>query len=106
MDESPSPSQWLGLVVPKRHARRSVTRQLIKRLARAAMARWSSRLPSGCWVLRLRSPLDRKAYPSAASLPLKLMLGTELNELLSQCASRCSAVGQSAGLSPVGAGRG
>ena len=63
--ESPVEGCWLGYVVPKRHAKRSVTRALFKRQIRAAFTAHSGALPPGLWVVRLRAPFDRKQYPDA-----------------------------------------
>ncbi|NML18655.1 ribonuclease P protein component [Azohydromonas caseinilytica] len=73
---------WLGLVVPKRHARRAVTRTLIKRQMREALRRHQQHLPPGQWVLRLRAPIDPKQFPSAASDALRVAVRTELDKLL------------------------
>lgn len=70
-----------GLAIPKRHARRAVTRSLLKRLARAAAERRRDRLASGIWVVRLRVGFDRKLYPSAASDALKRVARDELEAL-------------------------
>jgi len=79
----PTPPQgcWVGLVVPKRHARRSVTRQLLKRQIRAAFAERPG-MPPGLWVVRLRSPFDRQKFPSAASDALRQAARAELAQLL------------------------
>ena len=58
---------WLGLVVPKRHAKRAVTRNLIKRQVRTAVAERQSVLPGGLWVVRLRAGFDRAKFLSPAS---------------------------------------
>lgn len=75
---------WLGMVVPKRHARRSVTRTLIKRQMREALRRATAApgLAPGLWVLRLKAPFDRASFPSAASAPLKKAARDELDLLL------------------------
>ena len=76
---------WLGLVVPKRHAKRSVTRQLLKRQMRAVVRDHQDstpRLTHGLWVLRLRAAFDVKQYPSAASTALAQEARQELVELL------------------------
>ena len=81
--ENPN-GHWLGLVVPKRLARRAVTRNLVKRLGRAGLAdqlHSAQPLPPGLWVLRLRSPIDRKLYPSAKSEPLRQALREDLQLL-------------------------
>lgn len=72
---------WLGAVVPKRHARRSVTRTLLKRQIRAVATRFVGALPSGVWVVRLRAPFDRKLFPSAASDHLRMSARVELEGL-------------------------
>ena len=73
LDVSDSPvvngTAWrLGLVLPKKQARRSVTRSLIRHQAREALRRhgpavWQAE-PQVCgrvdgWVVRLRSPFDQ-----------------------------------------------
>ena len=73
---------WLGAVVPKRHARRAVTRSLMKRQIRAVVAERTTRLAHGLWVVRLRAPFDRKQYPSAASAVLQRLVRAELEQLL------------------------
>jgi ribonuclease P protein component len=86
---------WLGLVVPKRHARRAVTRTLLKRQIRGAMLRHASAVPPGIWVVRLRAPLDKKAFPSAASAALKRSVATELDALFFRCRPQASRVAAS-----------
>jgi len=73
---------WWGAVVPKRHARRSVTRSLLKRQIRAAVQRHASGMPAGLWVVRLRAPFDRQTFVSAASDALKVCARDELDALL------------------------
>lgn len=77
---------WLGLVVPKRHARRSVTRNLFKRQMRAAVISHESELPAGLWVLRLRAPFDKSKFISAASDALKQAARQELESLICSAA--------------------
>jgi ribonuclease P protein component len=80
VDKTASRPIWtLGLVVPKRHARRSVTRQLIRRQMRAAVARRP--LAAGDWLLRLRSGFDVRRYPSAASDALRVAVRSEIEQL-------------------------
>lgn len=81
---------WLGLVVPKRHARRAVTRTLLKRQMRTAMAEQAValQLPAGLWVLRLKSPFDRQQFVSAASDALRASARAELATLLQRAAAR------------------
>ncbi|MFO1225692.1 MAG: ribonuclease P protein component [Roseateles sp.] len=82
---------WVGVVVPKRFARRAVTRSLVKRQMRVAMSDRQAALPPGLWVLRLRSPIDRKAFPSAASDALRAVVRAELGGLLDRAVQRLNA---------------
>lgn len=84
----PVNGRWLGLVVPKRHAKRAVTRTLIKRQMRAVMQAHVTHLSSGLWVLRLRAPFDRKMFISAASERLRCEVHDELTLLLQRAAAR------------------
>jgi ribonuclease P protein component len=78
----------LGLVVPKRHAKRSVTRTQVKVQIRAGIRRHLDRLVPGDWVVRLRAPLDRKLFPSARSEALAALLHAEIDALLGDAARR------------------
>jgi len=78
---------WLGAVVPRRHAKRAVTRSLLKRQIRAAAER-NSCLPGGLWVVRLRAPFDRSAFSSAASDALRQAARDELDQLLADAVRR------------------
>lgn len=83
---SRSPRLWLGAVIPKRHARRSVTRTLLKRQIRAAVLAHAEKIPPGLWVVRLRAGYDRAAFQSAASVALRRVARDELDRLLLRCA--------------------
>lgn len=85
--DSPPQGQWLGMVVPKKHARRAVTRNLIKREMRATMASAGSALPAGLWVLRLKAPFDRQLFTSPGSVPLLQAARDELLLLLQRAAA-------------------
>jgi ribonuclease P protein component len=82
------PALRLGLVVPKRHARRSVTRTLVKVQIRAGIRRHLDSLVAGDWVVRLRAPIDRKQFPSARSDMLAALLHAEIDALLGDAARR------------------
>lgn len=72
---------WLGFVVPKRLARRSVTRNLIRRLGRASLLAQlgsDAPLPPGLWALRLRAPIAKAEFPSADSDALRKRLHEDL----------------------------
>lgn len=89
VDESPS-GCWLGAVIPKRHARRSVTRTLLKRQIRAAASAQQAALQPGLWVVRLRSPFDRERFVSAASDALRTEAHRELSRLMADAVRRAT----------------
>jgi ribonuclease P protein component len=75
---------WLGTVVPKRHARRSVTRNMLRRQVRAAMLRHENHLRHGLWLVRLRQPFATGTYASADSPALRHETASELDRLLAR----------------------
>ena len=75
---------WLGCVVPKRHARRAVTRNLLKRQIRASFERHESHLPRGLWLVRLRAGFAAIEFISARSIALAQAARAELDGLLSR----------------------
>lgn len=80
---APSVQQhWLGCVVPKRQARRAVTRSLLKRQMRECFRQQAPHLASGLWLLRLHAGFDRQQHASAASGALALGARCELQQLL------------------------
>ena len=88
---TPSPTlSWVGAVVPKRHARRAVTRSLIKRQIYAAAERHRDRMAPGLWIVRLRSPFDRAQFVSAASPALARSARAELDRLLAAAVAPAS----------------
>jgi ribonuclease P protein component len=84
-------SVWLGTVVPKRHAKRSVTRSLLKRQIRHSVTAHSGALAGGLWVVRLRAPFDRAHFVSAASDELRRVAREELDSLIGSAAQRVAA---------------
>jgi len=109
VDESVPDGIWLGSVVPKRHARRAVTRTLLKRQIRHAVDQQADQgdpligdalasgvqgavgLAKGLWVVRLRMPFDKKKYPSAFSDALRLAAAEELSVVMAHAARRVGA---------------
>ncbi len=68
--------------MPKRWARRSVTRHLLRRQIYAVGADFAPRLPANtAYVVRLRSEFSRKQFISASSEPLRLAIRAELQHL-------------------------
>jgi ribonuclease P protein component len=72
---------WLGAMVPKRWARRAVTRNAIKRQIYGVGQSFASDLPTAAHVVRLRASFDRKQFVSACSQPLKAAVRQELHQL-------------------------
>lgn len=83
VDDLPA-GHWLGTVLPKRLARRAVTRNLLRRQIRAAMERHHGRLPAGLWVVRQRAAFARADFVSAASDALRRAARAELDALLTR----------------------
>ena len=75
---------WLGALIPKRWAKRAVTRNTIKRQIYNVSASFETRLPQAAHVVRLRTGFDRKQFISATSELLKLAVRTELEQLFSK----------------------
>ena len=75
------PAPAVGVVVPKRWARRAVTRNAIRRQIYAVSLDFEAALPAASHVVRLRAGFDRKAYPSAWSEALRRVVRAELQQL-------------------------
>ena len=101
VEDSAPAGLWVGTVVPKRHARRAVTRTLLKRqIHRAVLAQALAEAPSpaglagtgglplGLWVVRLRTPFDRKTFSSASSEALRVAAAEELGTVMAHAARR------------------
>jgi len=96
VDDAPPEGCWLGAIVPKRHAKRAVTRSLLKRQIRqtfGAAFEALPPLPSGLWVVRLRAPFDRKQFPSASSDALRAAARAELAQLVGRVLARSGPAG-------------
>jgi ribonuclease P protein component len=74
----------IGVICPKRWAKRAVTRNTIKRQIYAVSSELESQLPAACLVLRLASGFSRERFPSATSPALKAAVRAELLSLLSK----------------------
>lgn len=82
---------WLGAMTPKRWAKRAVTRNAIKRQIYNVARDFESQLPSGAWVVRLRSGFEKSKFHSASSTVLKDAVRSELVALLTRAAEGVSA---------------
>ncbi|MBL0421270.1 ribonuclease P protein component [Ramlibacter sp. AW1] len=78
----------LGVVIPKRWARRAVTRNTIRRQIFAVADEVASALPPVAHVVRLRAGFDREQFVSATSERLRSVVRAELRQLFSR-ALRC-----------------
>jgi ribonuclease P protein component len=77
-----APGVWLGAMVPKRWARRAVTRNAIKRQIYGVSGAADTVLPPAAHVVRLRAGFDRKEFVSASSDKLKSAVRAELQQLM------------------------
>ncbi len=80
--DNPPGRHWLGCVVPKRHARRAVTRSLLKRQMRSVFEKHAGALAPGLWLLRLSQTFAVAQFPSARSAALSMAARSELESLL------------------------
>ncbi len=83
----PVADAWLGVLLPKRWARRAVTRNAIRRQIYEVARQRAEGLPQAAMVVRLRSGFDRQAFPSASSTALKRAVRAELEQLLGRLAA-------------------
>lgn len=79
---------WIGAVLPKRWAKRAVTRNGIKRQIYNVSSLFETQLPHAAHVVRLRAGFERARFPSAWSQPLREAVRTELRQLFSDAAAR------------------
>jgi ribonuclease P protein component len=87
-------SVWLGAMVPKRWARRAVTRNAIKRQIYSVAALHEPRLLPAAHVVRLRAAFDRKQFTSASSDRLKQAVRAELLQLFGRACTRAAPTAQ------------
>ena len=78
---------WIGALLPKRWAKRAVTRNAIRRQVYAMSSEFEARLRPAAYVVRLRSGFDRSQFVSATSEVLKRAVRQELDQLFSRCAA-------------------
>jgi ribonuclease P protein component len=83
---------WLAAMVPKRWAKRAVTRNTIRRQIYSVSADFESALSEAAHVIRLRSGFDRTLFPSATSEKLKSTVRQELQQLFAAAVLRPSLV--------------
>jgi len=74
----------LGVVIPKRFAKRAVTRNLIRRQIKELLQREQAHLPPALYVVRLKTPFAKHEFISAASDALKQTVHQELIQLVAR----------------------
>ncbi|UUM21559.1 ribonuclease P protein component [Mycoavidus sp. SF9855] len=72
----------LGLVIGRKYAPRAVSRNVIRRVAREIFRLKRSEFCGWDILLRLRTKVDRKTWPSASSTAFKAVCNNELEALL------------------------
>ncbi|MDO8906366.1 ribonuclease P protein component [Hydrogenophaga sp.] len=82
----PVADTWLGVLLPKRWARRAVTRNAIRRQIYETARAMAPMLPKAAMVVRLRSEFSRKQFLSATSVELKRAVRAELEQLMERVA--------------------
>ena len=73
---------WIGAMVPKRWAKRAVTRNAIKRQIYTVSADFSQIYPQAAFVVRLRSSFARTEFVSAFSDHLRQAVRHEIQTLM------------------------
>jgi len=96
----PCDQTWLGAMVPKRWARRAVTRNAIKRQIYNLATGCGLALPQAAYVVRLRATFDRKQFVSASSDLLKLAVRAELLQLFERATTARQIPVRAAGARP------
>jgi ribonuclease P protein component len=83
---------WLGAMVPKRWAKRAVTRNAIKRQIYNISLQFEPHMGVAAHVVRLRAGFDRKQFVSATSDALKAAVRAELLTLFERACPAATAV--------------
>ena len=73
---------WIGAMVPKRWAKRAVTRNAIKRQIYTVSAGFLPSHPQAAFLVRLRKEFSRKEFVSATSAQLKEIVRAEVTALM------------------------
>jgi ribonuclease P protein component len=75
---------WIGAMVPKRWAKRAVTRNAIRRQVYTLSGERHQTFAPTAHLVRLRSAFNKTFFVSGSSAALKQAVRAELNELLEQ----------------------
>lgn len=85
-------NSWLGAMVPKRWAKRAVTRNLIKRQIYACELPAPLTAQDTAYLVRLRSTFDLQRFKSASSDALRSTVRSEIEQLFSKAAQAVQAI--------------
>ncbi len=88
----PVPDVWIGAMVPKRWAKRAVTRNAIKRQIYTVSADFLPHYlnqPQAAFLVRLRREFSRQKFTSATSVCLKEAVRAEVMALMQAGAATC-----------------
>ena len=78
----PANGTWIGAMVPKRWAKRAVTRNAIKRQIYTVSASLTDKFPQAAFLVRLRRGFSREVFVSATSASLNDAVRSELQALM------------------------
>lgn len=82
---------WMGAVLPKRHAKKAVRRNLLRRQIYSVGDEVKTSLVEGAHVVRLRRGFEADGFISASSVALKKAVRTELLDLFARACLRFGA---------------
>ncbi len=83
---------WIGAMVPKRWAKRAVTRNMIRRQIYSVSSEQTLAGSGAAHVVRLRAGFDRGEFVSASSPALKKLVRQELTQLFAYALRRADRV--------------
>lgn len=78
---APPATAWVGALLPKRWARRAVTRNALRRQIYSVAAEFEPRLAQAAHLVRLRAGFDPALFVSATSEALRRAVRGELQQL-------------------------
>jgi ribonuclease P protein component len=84
----------IGAMIPKRWAKRAVTRNLIKRQIYEMAQHYRAMLAPQAHVVRMRASFNTKKFKSASSTQLKQLVRTEVQELFSSLCHAAKGIGK------------
>jgi ribonuclease P protein component len=82
---------WMGAMVPKRWAKRAVTRNAIKRRIYTVSAEFETALSMAAHVVRLRAGFNKTEFVSATSDVLAKAVNQELRQLFARASAKPTA---------------